>query len=88
MTSSKEDKEYEDEDIELLRTKFRPLLKAEGKLTRVYSGVRPMSPTKDFIIRFDRARNVVDLVGIESPGLTAAPAIAEIVAEMVAGKEP
>ena len=88
VTGSKEDKKYGDEDVELLRAKFRPLLKAEGKLTRVYSGVRPMSPTKDFIIRFDRARNVVDLVGIESPGLTAAPAIAEMVAQMVAGKEP
>lgn len=86
VSSSKEDRAYGDEDIELIREKFHPLLKAEGKLVRVYSGVRPMSPTRDFIIRLDPARNVVDLVGIESPGLTAAPAIADMVAEMISGK--
>ena len=86
VTASKEDRAYGDEDLGLLRAKFGPLLKAEGKLVRVYTGVRPMSPTKDFIIEFDPARNVVDLVGVESPGLTAAPAIAEKVAGMLTGK--
>lgn len=84
VASSKEERAYTDEDLELLRAKFRPLLKEEGVLARVYTGVRPLSPTKDFIVEFDRARRVVNLVGIESPGLTAAPAIAEMVAEMVA----
>ena len=86
VTSSKEDKAHTAEDLELLRAKFRPLLKSEGRLVRVYTGVRPLSPSKDFIIDFDRARKVVDLVGIESPGLTAAPAIAEMVADLLAGE--
>jgi len=87
VTSSKEDKAHTEEDLELLKAKFRPLLKAEGSLVRVYAGVRPLSPTKDFIIDFDRTRKVVDLMGIESPGLTAAPAIAEMVVEMLAGEK-
>ncbi|MDG6910425.1 MAG: FAD-dependent oxidoreductase [Nitrososphaerota archaeon] len=87
IADSKESRTYTDEDLGLLRAKFGPLLKAEGKLVRVYTGVRPLSPTKDFIIELDRGRRVVDLVGIESPGLTAAPAIAEVVAGMIMGEK-
>ena len=47
-----------------------------------------MSPTRDFIVDFDEAKRAVNLVGIESPGLTAAPAIAEMVAGMVTGVKP
>ncbi len=85
VTGSKEDKAYTDEDLDLLRAKFSPLLKDEGEFVRAYTGVRPLSPTKDFIVDFDSTKRVVNLVGIESPGLTAAPAIAEMVAEMVTG---
>ncbi len=86
VTSSKEDKAYNDQDVELLKAKFSPLLKEEGRLVRTYAGVRPLSPTKDFIVDFDSAKRVISLIGIESPGLTAAPAIAEMVGEMVTGK--
>ena len=88
VANSKEEHEYTDEDVALLRAKFRPLLKEEGALVRVYTGVRPLSPTRDFIIDFDRARNVVHLAGIESPGLTAAPALAELVVGMITGTTP
>jgi glycerol-3-phosphate dehydrogenase len=85
VARSKEEREYTEEDVDLLRKKFGPLLKKEGKLVRVYTGVRPLSPARDFVIDFDPARRVVNLVGIESPGLTAAPAIADVVAHMVVG---
>ena len=85
VASSKEEHDYTEEDLALLRSKFRPLLKEEGKLIRVYTGVRPLSPTRDFVIDFDDTKMAVNLVGIESPGLTAAPAIAEMVAGMIAG---
>ena len=88
VAGSKEEHEYTEEDVALLRAKFRPLLKEEGKLVRIYTGVRPLSPTRDFIIDFNGARKVVNLVGIESPGLTAAPAIAELVVGMVVGTKP
>jgi glycerol-3-phosphate dehydrogenase len=83
IAGSKEDNGFEDEDVELLRSKFGPLLRAEGKLARVYTGVRPMSPTKDFVVDLDRTNRTANLVGIESPGLTAAPAIADMVGKMV-----
>ena len=82
VAASKEDIAYTDEDLELLKSKFGTLLRFQGSLLRVYTGVRPMSPTKDFIIDFDRDRRTINLVGIESPGLTAAPAIADMVAKM------
>ncbi len=85
--SSKEERAYMDEDLKLLGEKFGPLLKAEGRLERVYAGVRPLSPTRDFIIDFDKVRRVVNLVGIESPGLTASPAIALGVAKMITGEQ-
>jgi len=83
VASSKEEHEYTDEDVALLTAKFSPLLKEEGVLVRFYTGVRPLSPTRDFIIDFDKARKVIHLVGIESPGLTAAPALAEMVVGMI-----
>jgi glycerol-3-phosphate dehydrogenase len=82
---SKEDMTYTEEDLDLLRRKFGPLLKSEGRLVRVYAGVRPLSPTRDFVVDVDRTRRVVNLVGIESPGLTAAPAIAQMVERAILG---
>ena len=87
VAGSKEEHEYTEEDVALLRAKFRPLLKEEGRIVRVYTGVRPLSPTRDFIVDYDEAKKVVNLVGIESPGLTAAPAIAEMVVGMVTGSK-
>jgi L-2-hydroxyglutarate oxidase LhgO len=46
----------------------------------------PRGPFRDFVIAEETARGLpgfVDLVGIDSPGLTAAPAIAERVAEIL-----
>lgn len=83
VAASKEDMAHTNEDLNLLSAKFGPLLRGEGKLVRVYTGMRPLSPTKDFIIDLDRERKMVSLIGIESPGLTAAPAIAEMVEQMV-----
>ncbi|MDG7016465.1 MAG: FAD-dependent oxidoreductase [Nitrososphaerota archaeon] len=85
VAGSKEERAYTESDLSTLRKKFGPLLRSEGKLVRVYTGVRPLSPTRDFVVDFDSKRKVVNLVGIESPGLTAAPAIAEMVERMIVG---
>ncbi len=51
-----------------------------------YAGIRPK--LDDFVIAESPARpRWIDLFGIESPGLTAAPAIAEMVAGIVGAKE-
>jgi len=55
------------------------------------SGIRaklqgPGDPVRDFIIRHEEDRGLpglINLVGMESPGLTSSPAIAEMVAAMV-----
>lgn len=83
MAASKDDVAHGQDDVDILEGKFAPLLRAAGNLVRVYAGTRPLSPTRDFIIDFDRGARTVNLVGIESPGLTAAPAIAETVERMI-----
>jgi L-2-hydroxyglutarate oxidase LhgO len=65
-----------DEDLEPDISGIRPKLQAPG------------GPVRDFVIADEAARGLpglYDLVGIESPGLTAALAIAERVAKMVEG---
>jgi L-2-hydroxyglutarate oxidase LhgO len=65
----------------------------DGALQPGYAGIRPQlrhpgGPGVDFLIQGPEAhgvRGLVNLYGIESPGLTASLAIAERVADMVAG---
>lgn len=85
LAKSKEESTFTQEDLDLLTRKFGPLLATKGTFVRAYVGVRPLSPTRDFIIHLDARRRIVDLVGIESPGLTAAPAIAEVVEKSILG---
>lgn len=49
---------------------------------RNFTGVRANSDTDDFVIEF-AAENFLDLAGIKSPGLSAAPAIAEEAVKML-----
>ena len=66
--------EIEDEDLEPDIAGIRPKLQAQGEALR------------DFVIQEERERGLpgfTNLIGIESPGLTAAPAIAERVAELL-----
>jgi len=58
-----------------------PSLKEE-QIIASFAGVRPTTQQGDFHIREDR-EGFINLVGIQSPGLTAAPAIAQEVAKIV-----
>jgi L-2-hydroxyglutarate oxidase LhgO len=70
--------------------KYLPMIGRED-LHPDMSGIRaklqaPGDPMKDFVIRHEEDRGypgLVNLIGIESPGLTASPAIAGLVAGMV-----
>ncbi|MCR5009631.1 MAG: NAD(P)/FAD-dependent oxidoreductase [Clostridia bacterium] len=54
---------------------------------RNFAGIRARSTSKDFIIEEAKgAPNFIDVAGICSPGLSAAPAIGEYVTELMAGK--
>lgn len=72
--------------------RFLPLLELED-LEPEFAGVRPKlqgpgEDFRDFVIAHEEDRGLpglINLIGIESPGLTAAPAIARYVAGMVRG---
>lgn len=58
-----------------------------GKIITSFAGLRASSPGDDFIIGFSPdVDGLINVAGIESPGLSSAPAIAEDVAAMVAEK--
>lgn len=56
----------------------------EKKVITTFSGLRPHLNDGDFVIK--DIENFISLVGIDSPGLTAAPAIAEYVKDMICKK--
>lgn len=56
-----------------------------NKIITSFSGLRARPQDGDFIIE-ESADNFFDAIGIESPGLTSAPAIGEMVCEMVTNK--
>lgn len=67
----------------------------EDMIIGSYSGIRPKLVSKgqanygDFIIEESpRVENLINLIGIESPGLTASIPIAEMVAEIIKAKRP
>ncbi len=70
--------------------KYLPMIGRED-LHPDMSGIRaklqaPGDPVRDFVIRHEEDKGftgLINLIGIESPGLTASPAIAEMVAGMV-----
>jgi glycerol-3-phosphate dehydrogenase len=51
-----------------------------------FAGLRAVSNTDDFVIGPTRVRGFVNVAGIQSPGLTAAPAIARHVIEILAAE--
>ncbi|MBE6644128.1 MAG: NAD(P)/FAD-dependent oxidoreductase [Ruminococcaceae bacterium] len=55
-----------------------------GKAITSFTGLRSTGSTGDFIINIKDG--FVNVAGIESPGLSSAPAIAEYVAELIAGE--
>ncbi|XMB72908.1 NAD(P)/FAD-dependent oxidoreductase [Mycoplasmatota bacterium WC30] len=56
------------------------------KVIRSFAGGRASSSTRDFIIKDVKESGFINVTGIESPGLSAAPAIAEYVVEKLVSK--
>ncbi len=83
----KGDYSYSSRDVESLVARFQPLLAVRlGKPVKTVVGLRPSTVHGDFIIEFGGRGRAVHLIGIESPGFTAAPAIAERVVFMAASR--
>jgi glycerol-3-phosphate dehydrogenase len=67
-------------------TRLVPDLTADGVIAQ-FAGVRASGSTEDFLIReSDRSEGLVHVAGIASPGLTASPAIARYVVDMLRTK--
>lgn len=81
---SRDDKGVYPEDVEVLVARFGGLVRTKGRPLKAYAGVRPSHVRGDFVIAYSpKTFRVVNLVGVESPGLTAAPAIAVTVLDML-----
>lgn len=81
---SKEDRGVGPHEVLSIIRRFSPLVRVKGIPIKIYAGNRPSRAGGDFLISYSPlTRRIVNLVGIESPGLTAAPAIAAIVLDML-----
>ncbi len=64
-------------------------LPSKGQIITSFAGLRAHHESDDFIIRESEAYNgFIDVAGIESPGLTSAPAIGEYVAQLLMRLQP
>jgi glycerol-3-phosphate dehydrogenase len=73
-------------ELHNILNKYRPLLPAYPTTTLItyFAGVRAPTFTEDFIIRpAYHLKGFIHAAGIQSPGLAAAPAIAELVVEIL-----
>lgn len=73
---------------ERLRRILKEAMKTSDKLNinqfiRSFAGVRAVSSTDDFIIEASPVKGLIQAAGIQSPGLTAAPAIAQLVRDLL-----
>ena len=82
LTTTKSGKQFVINQIQRLVPSVR-----EDQIITSFAGIRPTTREGDFYIKEDR-EGFINLVGIQSPGLTAAPAIAEYVAKMLSGERP
>lgn len=83
----------EDEDVKTTREGIDEIIEKSkktmkkipfAKVLNTFSGIRPKVKTKDFIIEEARdAKNFINVIGIDSPGLTCAPAIANYVIDLI-----
>ncbi len=80
----KTDRATRSEGLDFVRQKSRGMVEGipYGQTITSFSGLRAVGSTGDFIIGSPRER-FVNVAGIESPGLSSAPAIAEYVLELL-----
>ena len=87
--SERENNKTTKEGLEEIITKFKHLIPTlSTELTvKTFTGIRAQPNTNDFIIEdYDTPKNFINAIGIRSPGLTSAPAIAELVIEILKKK--
>ncbi len=78
-----------DEGLDYVSREIRKTMRniPTGNIIHTFAGLRPTPDTHDFILGEDEdVKGFIHVAGIESPGLTAAPAIAEDISKLVAEK--
>ena len=85
---SKDDVSTNKDILEMVRQKAYNLVDFVdySKLIRQFSGIRSISSNNDFIIE-ETINGFINVCGIQSPGLSAAPAIAEMVVDFIPNKK-
>ncbi len=82
LADGKDDTLVDEWDIEILMEKFSKLIKVDpGIPLKAYAGIRPIPPGNDFLL--ERRGRTIHVIGTESPGFTASPALAELVVRML-----
>jgi len=81
----KDDTSVSKQEIDDLIDKFSPILPSFPKSSMItyFSGLRAANYKEDFYIKASTIKNLIHAGGIQSPGLTAAPAIAKRVIELL-----
>jgi glycerol-3-phosphate dehydrogenase len=81
----KEDTSVSYEEIEAMVEKYHPVLPdfSMNSIITYFAGVRASTYTEDFVIKPSKVEGFIHAAGIQSPGLTAAPVIAEIVVNIL-----
>ena len=81
---NREDNETDDISLEYIIDAARKSLPDfdTKKILKTFSGIRPTPSTGDFIIK-EEFPGFINVAGIESPGLTSSPAIADMVMEII-----
>jgi glycerol-3-phosphate dehydrogenase len=73
------------EDVFSSAARLVPRIRSEDCIAE-FAGIRAVAPDEDFIVAPASIPGLVNVAGIQSPGLTAAPAIAEMVVDLLAGQ--
>lgn len=85
--SDKEDTSVTREELDQMVEKYHPVLPDFPKNVITYfAGVRASTYKEDFVIRASDVEGFIHAAGIQSPGLTAAPKIAEMVLTILKDK--
>ena len=82
----KEDKSVSYEDLQTIIDSYSPIFNEfpKNSIINYFSGIRACSFTEDFIIKkSEKIEGFIHVAGIQSPGLTAAPAISEMVVDII-----
>ncbi len=81
----KEDKSVTSEDIDLVFGKFSKIFPSISKrdIIRFFAGIRAAADGDDFIIGKTQVKGFINVAGIQSPGLTASPAIAKMIVSIL-----